>query len=80
MTADPFPDLWSHLEISALPSRKWVECADCIENKSIDDGATDPQEWAVRHTQLLPWHTRFRIVSQVGFSVEPTAAPEPVTL
>ena len=79
MTTDPFPDLWSHPEISALPSHRWIECANCIENASLDDGMTDPQEWAVGHMQLRPWHTRFRIVSQVGFSVNPKAAPEPVS-
>lgn len=78
MNTDPFPDLFAHLEISALPSRRWVECADCIENKSLDDGRTDPQEWAVGHVLLYPGHKRYRIVSQVGFSLNPLVPTQPV--
>lgn len=77
MTADPFPDLRAHLETDALPSRRWVECANCIEHKSLDDGNTNAQEWAAGHTYLYPGHVRYRIVSQVGFSLIPTAVPEP---
>lgn len=79
MTTEPFPDLWSSLGISALPSRRWVECADCIESRSVDDGGTDPQAWAVGHVVLHPEHVRFRIVSQVGFRLDSASAPEPVT-
>ena len=59
MTKDPF----------ALPSRRWVECANCVEHLSLGDGNADAQEWAVDHTSLHPGHVRYRIVSQVGFSL-----------
>ncbi|MBW8735929.1 MAG: hypothetical protein JF621_01930 [Streptomyces turgidiscabies] len=78
MTVEPFPDLFAHLKVEALPSRRWVECASCIENKSLDNGNTDPQEWAVGHLLLHPDHARYRIVSQVGFRLDPTTAPHPV--
>ncbi|WP_443060587.1 DUF7848 domain-containing protein [Streptomyces sp. NBC_00459] len=55
-----------------------MECADCIENKSLDDGRTDPQEWAVGHVLLYPGHKRYRIVSQVGFSLNPLVPTQPV--
>lgn len=58
-----------------LPSRRWVECAKCIEHKSLDDGNTDVQERAADHTRLYMEHDRYRIVSQVGFSLAPAAAP-----
>ncbi|MDQ0936003.1 hypothetical protein [Streptomyces turgidiscabies] len=60
---------------SPLPSRRWVECAKWIEHKSLDDGNTDAQEWAADHMRLYVGHDRYRIVSQVGFSLAPTAAP-----
>ncbi|WP_055525586.1 hypothetical protein [Streptomyces graminilatus] len=71
MTTEPFPRLWPSVEVAALPSRRWVECANCIENTSLDDGRTDPQEWAVRHAALHPHHVRYRVVSQVGFCLDP---------
>lgn len=77
MTTDPFPDFRAHLETDVVPSRQWVECANCIEHKSLDDGDADAQGWAAGHTYLHPGHVRYRIVSQVGFSLTPTAVPEP---
>lgn len=76
MTAHPCPALRAHLlEADILPSRRWVECAKCIEHKSLDDGNTDAQEWAADHTRLYAGHDRYRIVSQVGFILAPTVAP-----
>ncbi|MDQ0934940.1 DUF7848 domain-containing protein [Streptomyces turgidiscabies] len=77
MTTEPFPRLWSFAETSALPSRRWVECVNCIENVALDDGSTDPQEWAVRHTALHPDHVRYRVVSQVGFRLDPAGVLTP---
>ncbi|MFF3140837.1 hypothetical protein ACFVRU_03635 [Streptomyces sp. NPDC057927] len=74
MNTDPFPEVHARLEIDSLPSRRWIECVACVEHKALDDGSNG-EEFAREHLAERPWHTRYRIVSQVGFRFVPTVEP-----
>jgi hypothetical protein len=67
-STNPYPEVRTDADIDGLPSRGWVECAGCLENSGIASAA-DAKEWADAHIQERPYHTRFRTVSQVTFSV-----------
>ncbi|MFJ3248384.1 hypothetical protein [Streptomyces sp. NPDC086782] len=68
MTVNPFPEIASSDDLSAVPTAAYVECANCVNLTRITDGV-DPAEWARDHTSLRPWHTRFRILHITNFSV-----------
>ena len=71
MKTDPFPEVRTDVELNQAPESRWVECVQCVEHKSTNDG-TDPTVWAALHTEQRPGHNRFRTVAQSNFRVAPS--------
>ncbi|MEU1037629.1 hypothetical protein [Streptomyces sp. NPDC005907] len=65
----PYPELRADIEIAALPTRTWVECADCIEFAHFGAGE-QAREWAEDHASRRG-HERFRVVASTNFHVAP---------
>ncbi|MFF3312539.1 hypothetical protein [Streptomyces sp. NPDC002952] len=70
----PYPVLRPDVEIGALPTRKWVECADCIDFKDAAD--EQAREWAEEHAAARG-HRRYRVVESTNFHVVPPPADVP---
>ncbi|MFJ8599975.1 hypothetical protein ACIREM_14850 [Streptomyces shenzhenensis] len=67
-----YPALTSRITLDDLPVRRWVECASCIESQDIEH-TTEAEAWAEEHHDAHPGHSRFRIVRQTGWRIDPSA-------
>ncbi|MET8960951.1 hypothetical protein ABZX69_15925 [Streptomyces sp. NPDC004074] len=67
----------TRISVDDLPSRRWVECASCIESQDIEH-TSDAEEWVALHLKKNPKHDRYRIVRQTGWRiVDPPADAAP---
>ncbi|OIK00115.1 hypothetical protein [Streptomyces colonosanans] len=65
-----YPEVHGPLNLSALPARRWVECASCIEMEHVESDE-QADKWATEHHRVSPRHDRFRVVVQTGWRIPP---------
>lgn len=78
-----YPEVSTRATIDDLPTRRWVECASCIDWQDIEH-TSEAEVWTEEHLRRNPSHDRFRILRQTGWRLVPKsdaedepASPEP---